>query len=121
MHPVSSAASKVKKQQAAAPLPFAAPDVAAEVARWHGYLADERRMSAKTVEAYGRDASQFLAFLAEHLGGRITLGALRKLAPQDVRAFMASRRAAGIGSRSLMRGPAGGGPVPGLPGGNGPG
>jgi integrase/recombinase XerC len=107
MHPVSSAASKVKKQQAATPLPFAAPDVAAEVARWHGYLADERRMSVKTVEAYGRDASQFLAFLAEHLGGRITLGARRKLAPQDVRAFMASRRAAGIGSRSLMRGLAG--------------
>src|SRR3954454_8512080 len=107
MHPVSSAASKVRRQQAATPLPFAAPDVAAEVARWHGYLADERRMSAKTVEAYARDTSQFLAFLAEHLGGRITLGALRRLAPQDVRAFMASRRAAGIGSRSLMRGLAG--------------
>jgi integrase/recombinase XerC len=107
MHPVSSAASKVRKQQAAASLPFAAPDVAAEVARWHAYLADERRMSAKTVEAYRRDASQFLAFLTEHLGARITLGALRRLAPQDVRAFMASRRASGIGSRSLMRGLAG--------------
>jgi integrase/recombinase XerC len=45
--------------------------------------------------------------MAEHLGGRITLAALRRLAPQDVRAFMASRRAAGIGSRSLMRGLAG--------------
>ena len=87
--------------------PFAAPDVAAEVVRWHAYLADERRMSPKTVEAYGRDASQFLAFLTEHLGSRITLSALRRLAPQDVRAFMASRRAGGIGSRSLMRGLAG--------------
>src|SRR4051812_36289552 len=107
MHPVSSARPKPSKQEAAAPLPFAAPDVAAELARWHAYLADERRMSVKTVEAYGRDASQFLAFMAEHLGSRMTLGALRKLAPQDVRAFMASRRAAGIGSRSLMRGLAG--------------
>src|SRR5215211_3215819 len=96
-----------KKQQAASSLPFAAPDVAAELARWHAYLADERRMSPKTVEAYGRDTNQFLAFLAEHLGGRITLSALRRLAPQDVRAFMASRRAGGIGSRSLMRGLAG--------------
>jgi integrase/recombinase XerC len=96
-----------KKQPAAAPLPFAAPDVAAELARWHAYLADERRMSAKTVEAYSRDTRQFLGFLAGHLGGRIGLGTLQRLAPQDVRAFMASRRAAGIGSRSLMRGLAG--------------
>ena len=95
------------KRTSAVPLPFAAPDVAAEVARWHVHLADERRMSAKTVEAYGRDTSQFLAFLAEHLGGRITLAALRRLQTRDVRAFMASRRAAGIGSRSLMRGLAG--------------
>jgi integrase/recombinase XerC len=101
MHPVSS------KQPATTPMPFAAPDVAAEVVRWLTHLADERRMSAKTVEAYGRDTGQFLAFLAEHLGGRITLVALRRLEPRDVRAFMAARRGAGIGSRSLMRGLAG--------------
>ena len=64
-------------------------------------------MSAKTVEAYERDTRQFLGFLAEHLGGRITLAGLRRLAPRDVRAFMAARRAEGIGSRSLMRGLAG--------------
>ena len=64
-------------------------------------------MSPKTVEAYARDASQFLAFLAEHLGGKVTLARLIKLTPADVRAFMASRRADGIGSRSLMRALAG--------------
>ncbi len=88
-------------------LPFAAVDVAAEVTRWLAHLAHERRMSAKTVEAYGRDVSQFLEFLAEYLGGRITLGMLRKLAPADVRAFMAARRAGGVSSRSLMRSLAG--------------
>jgi len=88
-------------------LPFAASDVVAEVLRWHAFLASERRMSPKTVEAYARDARQFLAFLAEHLGGKVTLTRLTKLAPADVRAFMASRRTDGIGSRSLMRGLAG--------------
>jgi integrase/recombinase XerC len=98
---------QVTKQSNATTMPFAGADVTAEVARWLASLADERRMSAKTVEAYGRDVRQFLAFLAEHLGGRVTLAALRRLRPADVRAFMASRRAAGIGSRSLMRALAG--------------
>jgi integrase/recombinase XerC len=60
-------------------------------------------MSPKTSEAYGRDVRQFLAFLAEHLGRRVSLPALAQLTPADVRAFMAARRADGIGGRSLMR------------------
>src|SRR5262245_63259975 len=88
-------------------LPFAASDVVAEVIRWRAFLASERRRSPKTVDAYARDASQFLAFLAEHLGGKVTLSRLMKLLPADVRAFLASRRADGIGSRSLMRSLAG--------------
>jgi integrase/recombinase XerC len=88
-------------------LPFAAADTAAEVAHWRAFLASERRMSPKTVEAYSRDVHQFLQFLAEHMGGRISIARLTKLAPQDVRAFMAARRARGICGRSLMRGLAG--------------
>ena len=64
-------------------------------------------MSPKTLEAYRRDIGQFLAFMAEHLGGAPSVKQLAKLKPQDVRAFMAARRAAGIGGRSLMRGLAG--------------
>ncbi len=64
-------------------------------------------MSPKTVEAYERDARQFLVFMAEHLGGRPSLASLAKLTPQDVRAFMAARRGDGIGGRSLMRALAG--------------
>jgi integrase/recombinase XerC len=80
-----------------------APKVAAEIASWLTHLGAERRMSPKTVEAYQRDVLQFLAFLAGHLGGAPSLKELAELTPADVRAFMAARRAAGIGSRSLMR------------------
>ena len=77
--------------------------VAAEIEGWLRHLGDERRMSPKTVEAYRRDVLQFLGFLAGHLGGAPSLKELAALAPADVRAFLAARRAKGIGSRSLMR------------------
>lgn len=79
------------------------PAIAAEIGRWLSYLGAERRMSAKTLDAYRRDVLQFLTFLAEHLGGAPTLKELAKLSPADIRAFMAARRADGSGSRSLMR------------------
>ena len=85
----------------------AAPDVVAAVARWLGHLDDERRMSGKTLDAYERDVRQFLNFLTGHLGGAPSLADLAALAPQDVRAFMAARRTAGVSGRSLMRALAG--------------
>jgi integrase/recombinase XerC len=84
-------------------LTFAAKDVAVEVTRWLAHLGAERRMSGKTLEAYERDARQFLIFMAEHLGGAPSLSELAKLSPPDVRAFMAARRGEGVSSRSLMR------------------
>ena len=81
----------------------AAPDLAAAVTAWLGRLAGERRLSANTVEAYGRDARQFLAFLAERLGAPAGVGEFSALAPADLRAFLASRRAEGIDPRSLQR------------------
>jgi integrase/recombinase XerC len=84
-----------------------APKVAAEIASFIAYLGAERRLSAKTVEAYQRDVLQFLSFLASHHGAPASLQTLAALTPADVRAFMAARRADNIGSRSLMRALAG--------------
>jgi integrase/recombinase XerC len=80
-----------------------APDVAAEIGHWLKFLGVEKRMSPKTLEAYARDAHQFLDFLAGHLGGAPSLKQLAKLTPQDVRAFMAARRGDGLSGRSLTR------------------
>ena len=91
----------------AADLPFTAPEVAAQIRHWLTHLGPERRMSAKTVDAYQRDVRQFLDFLVMHLGDRVTLAGLRDVATQDVRAFMAHRRSQGASGRSLVRSLAG--------------
>ena len=58
---------------------------------------------APPVAAYGRDITQFMAFLADHLGGAPTLDDLSGLTPSDFRAFLARRRNEGSGSRTLAR------------------
>ncbi len=95
--------SEVLEQGAAMIAAVAAPEVAREARRWLAFLGIERRLAPKTCEAYARDVAAFLAFLAEHLGGKPKLGELGKLAPADVRAWMAHRRRDGIEPRTLVR------------------
>ncbi|QDF41278.1 tyrosine recombinase XerC [Bradyrhizobium symbiodeficiens] len=94
---------------AAPPLELASadPSIAQEMARWLLHLGAERRLSPKTLEAYGRDLRQCLDFLCSHWGERVTLERFAALEATDVRAFMAMRRADDIAGRSLMRALAG--------------
>lgn len=84
-------------------LSVAAKDVQAELKHWLEFMASERRLSPKTVEAYARDVSFFLAFLTEHLGHAPKLSDLSKLAPADIRSFLAFRRGSGVEARTLQR------------------
>ncbi|MHB0772177.1 tyrosine recombinase XerC [Bradyrhizobium sp. 5.13L] len=96
--------------KAAAPqieLASADPSIAQEMARWLSHLGAERRLSPKTLEAYGRDLRQCLDFLSNHWGERVTLARFAALEATDIRAFMAMRRADDIAGRSLMRALAG--------------
>lgn len=76
----------------------------AHITEWTRDLTSIRRLSPKTVEAYGRDLDQFMAFLSGHIGGTVDVSDLKDLRAADLRAFLAARRREGIGSRSLARG-----------------
>jgi integrase/recombinase XerC len=80
-----------------------AEDASTIALRWQQSLKSERRMAAKTLEAYGRDISQFSLFLRDHLGGAATISDLTELTASDFRSFMAKRRKAGVESRTLAR------------------
>ncbi|MBN9080494.1 MAG: recombinase XerC [Rhizobiales bacterium 62-17] len=88
-------------------LPGADAAFAAEVRRWLTALASERRLSDHTLTAYGRDLKQFVTFLQGHFGEPVSLTLFAALAPADLRSFLASRRATGVESRSLLRALAG--------------
>src|SRR5437868_7412236 len=82
----------------------AADDLRAAIGLWAAWLNGERRASAHTVAAYGRDLAFFLDFLTEHLGELPSLAAISTLRPGDFRAYLARRAQDGIERGSLARG-----------------
>jgi integrase/recombinase XerC len=77
--------------------------IEAQLAAWQQDIVSVRRLAPRTLEAYRRDLGQFLAFIAGHTGGPVSLATLRELRPADFRAYLAVRRAEGLQSRSLAR------------------
>ncbi len=88
-------------------LEFAAPDLLAERESWLNHLQNERRLADKTLDAYERDSRQFLMFLTGYIGEKPAIKHLANLKPVDLRGFLATRRKAGAGARTLGRGLAG--------------
>jgi integrase/recombinase XerC len=79
------------------------PELAVQARDWLAHLSGERRVSPHTAASYARDLRQFLQFAAGHFGEPPSLATFKSLAPADLRAFLAARRGAGAGSRSLAR------------------
>ncbi len=70
---------------------------------WDAHLAHEKRRSEHTRRAYIATAERFCAFLSEHRGGALDGGMLTRLTPNDLRAYLATRRADGLGNASAAR------------------
>ncbi|MBD3769218.1 MAG: tyrosine recombinase XerC [Rhodobacterales bacterium] len=67
------------------------------------YLSHERRMAAKTVDAYRSDLAEFFNFLRHHMGEEPTPELLGELKARDIRAHIAQRRRDGLSDASVAR------------------
>lgn len=81
----------------------AAPAVVEAAHGWRRWLADERRASRHTIDAYGRDLGAFLTFLTDHLGGPPGLADLSALTTADFRSWLARRAGQGRARTSTAR------------------
>ena len=72
-------------------------------ARWGSHLTHDRRRSPHTVRAYVATAHRLIEFLGRYRGEEIGRFALLNLHASDLRAFLADRRAGGLGASSAAR------------------
>lgn len=72
---------------------------------WLEHLAHERRLSPRTLEAYGHIGRRYVAFLERHRGGPQTLADLGAVTAAEVRAHLAERRSGDrpLNARSLSQ------------------
>ena len=73
---------------------MAHPELTADEAHaaWLEHLAHERRLSPRTLEAYGHIGRLYLAFLERHRGESQRLADLGRITAAEVRAHLAERR-----------------------------
>ena len=81
----------------------ARPDLAESISEWLAVLTGERRLADKTLESYRRDVRQFCSHLTQYLGYPPGLSDVADLKPLVLRGFLAARRNAGVGPKTLAR------------------
>ena len=84
-------------------LVFAAPCLTKALGLWLEHLKSERRLAVKTLDAYERDLRQFCQHLTDYLGHPPRKSDFSNLKPLHMRGYLARRRDAGNGARTLAR------------------
>ena len=79
------------------------PALTSALAKWLDHCCALGGASDNTIKAYQSDVIGFLSFMTQHHGGVQGLGPLSKITVSDMRSWMASERARGVGARSLAR------------------
>src|SRR5579859_6646236 len=103
-HPCSLSRYPAMPVKRPEPIPLAryaaAPELVPVIGAWIEQLKTEKRASAHTLAAYGRDLAAFLDFLRDHHGGLPSIAILAGLQPRDFRAFLAARAAEDLAKTS---------------------
>ena len=84
-----------------------ADDVQDALMRWRGWLRDEKRVAANTLESYQFDLQNLFHFLTRHRGKQINLQLLAGLTLTDFRAWLAHSASENIAAASRARAVAG--------------
>lgn len=80
-----------------------APDLAARLREWVVFLRAEKNLSPHTIRAYGGDITQFIIFLANHLGHAPSVNDLSAVDLRAFRAWMARKTMDGAAASSRAR------------------
>lgn len=72
---------------------------------WLVHLSDERRLSPRTLESYGRIVRLYLDFLAHHRGESLSTSDMGSVTPAEIRAHLSERRTGDtpLNARSLSQ------------------
>lgn len=70
---------------------------------WLAYLSIQRKYSSNTVISYRRDVANFMHFMSQHMGQKVSLDVLNALKVGDFRSWLASRSTSGLIARSNVR------------------
>lgn len=84
-------------------LSLCAPDLRERLHQWRDYICVEKNLSKHTQRAYGADINQFLRFIMEYKGERLSLNALSDVSLRDFRAWMSRKAINGAGNASRAR------------------
>lgn len=79
------------------------PALTHALAKWLDQCRALNGVSDNTIKAYQSDVIVFLAFMTQHHGDAQGLDPLSKITVSDMRSWMASERARGVGARSMAR------------------